>query len=174
MTLSRVKNVIDDALEAEDYGSGFDADVAADAVECYLSHNACWDEQVDMFQEQIDKGYGPDGDEDLDALECIQTLSETVTAILNRNASFEYGEGIDRGALLELILKTHPALMQKIGGDVTEDDFINLWTDILCSCIVGGLSFAEDEFSNCANIVGADKETIISILEADEKGEHGC
>lgn len=148
MTLSRVKNVIEDALEAEEYGPDFDPEVAAEAVECYLSQSACWDELVEKFQEQLDKGYGPDDDEDLDAFERIQKLSETVTAVLNRNASSEYAEGIDRTALLELIRKTHPALTQKICDDVSEDDFISMWTNILCSCIVGGISFAEGEFVN--------------------------
>lgn len=56
LTLERVREVIDRALDELEYDSRFDVNVAVENAYYYLAHTACWDEDLDAFQAQLDNG----------------------------------------------------------------------------------------------------------------------
>lgn len=167
LTFERVKEVIDDALDRLDYNPAFDSGVAADAAECYLAHDACYNEQVEAFQAQLDSGYGPDdGDDKLEAFECIQVLAHRVNLLMTWKETAQYRESIDSDALLALIKKVQPGLFERRSKDVSEDDFKILWSTIIAGYIVGGSSYIQYEFMNYMDSVGATKETVATIVQA--------
>jgi len=167
LTLERVKAVIDRALEELEYGPDFDSSIAAQAAEYYLAHTACWDEYLDAFQSQLDAGHGPDGGaDDLDAFERIQILAAQVKRLMNNEDAYEYSKTIDEDALLDIVQEAHPGLMEKRPVDMTEDDFKRLWTMVVSAYIIGGRDYAEDEFLNYADEIGATPEAVAAVIRA--------
>ena len=76
LTLKRVREVIDRALDELEYDSRFDVNVAAENAYYYLAHTACWDEDLAAFQAQLDNGCGPDdGAGELTAYERVEILA---------------------------------------------------------------------------------------------------
>ena len=84
LTLKRVREVIDRALDELEYDSRFDVNVAAKNAYYYLAHTACWDEDLAAFQAQLDNGCGPDdGAGELTAYERVEILAAQVERLLN-------------------------------------------------------------------------------------------
>ena len=131
LTLKRVREVIDRALDELEYDSRFDVNVAAENAYYYLAHTACWDEDLAAFQAQLDNGCGPDDD-----------------------------------ALLDIVAKTHPRLLAKRPTDMSVEDFKHLWTMVVSAYIVGGRDYAEDEFINYTDAIGATPEAVAAVIRA--------
>lgn len=149
LTLKRVREVIDRALDELEYDSRFDVNVAAENAYYYLAHTACWDEDLDAFQAQLDNGCGPDdGAGALTAYERVEILAAQVERLLNDKETYAYSKTIDEDALLDIVAKTHPRLLAKRPADMSVEDFKHLWTMVVSAYIVGGRDYAEDEFIN--------------------------
>ena len=156
LTLKRVREVIDRALDELEYDSRFDVNVAAENAYYYLAHTACWDEDLAAFQAQLDNGCGPDdGAGELTAYERVEILAAQVERLLNDKETYAYSKTIDEDALLDIVAKTHPRLLAKRPADMSVEDFKHLWTMVVSAYIVGGRDYAEDEFINYTDAVGA-------------------
>lgn len=93
LTLKRVREVIDRALDELEYDSRFDVNVAAENAYYYLAHTACWDEDLDAFQAQLDNGCGPDdGAGALTAYERVEILAAQVERLLNDKETYAYSQ----------------------------------------------------------------------------------
>ena len=93
LTLKRVREVIDRALDELEYDSRFDVNVAAENAYYYLAHTACWDEDLAAFQAQLDNGCGPDdGAGALTAYERVEILAAQVERLLNDKETYAYSK----------------------------------------------------------------------------------
>lgn len=178
LTLKRVREVIDRALDELEYDSRFDVNVAAKNAYYYLAHTACWDEDLAAFQAQLDNGCGPDdGAGELTAYERVEILAAQVERLLNDKETYAYSKTIDEDALLDIVAKTHPRLLAKRPADMSVEDFKHLWTMVVSAYIVGGRDYAEDEFINYTDAIGATPEPSLRLSgramnkKNTEKGE---
>lgn len=157
LTLKRVREVIDRALDELEYDSRFDVNVAAE----------CWDEDLAAFQAQLDNGCGPDdGAGELTAYERVEILAAQVERLLNDKETYAYSKTIDEDALLDIVAKTHPRLLAKRPADMSVEDFKHLWTMVVSAYIVGGRDYAEDEFINYTDAIGATPEAVAAVIRA--------
>lgn len=167
LTLKRVREVIDRALDELEYDSRFDVNVAAENAYYYLAHTACWDEDLAAFQAQLDNGCGPDdGAGALTAYERVEILAAQVERLLNDKETYAYSKTIDEDALLDIVAKTHPRLLAKRPADMSVEDFKHLWTMVVSAYIVGGRDYAEDEFINYTDAIGATPEAVAAVIRA--------
>lgn len=167
LTLERVREVIDRALDELEYDSRFDVNVAVENAYYYLAHTACWDEDLDAFQAQLDNGCGPDdGAGELTAYERVEILAAQVERLLNDKETYAYSKTIDEDALLDIVAKTHPRLLAKRPADMSVEDFKHLWTMVVSAYIVGGRDYAEDEFINYTDAIGATPEAVAAVILA--------
>lgn len=140
LTLKRVREVIDRALDELEYDSRFDVNVAAENAYYYLAHTACWDEDLAAFQAQLDNGCGPDdGAGELTAYERVEILAAQVERLLNDKETYAYSKTIDEDALLDMVVSAY---------------------------IVGGRDYAEDEFINYTDAIGATPEAVAAVIRA--------
>lgn len=167
LTLKRVREVIDRALDELEYDSRFDVNVAAENAYYYLAHTAYWDEDLAAFQAQLDNGCGPDdGAGELTAYERVEILAAQVERLLNDKETYAYSKTIDEDALLDIVAKTHPRLLAKRPADMSVEDFKHLWTMVVSAYIVGGRDYAEDEFINYTDAIGATPEAVAAVIRA--------
>ena len=167
LTLERVREVIDRALDELEYDSRFDVNVAVENAYYYLAHTACWDEDLDAFQAQLHNGCGPDdGAGELNAYERVEILAAQVERLLNDKETYAYSKTIDEDALLDIVAKTHPRLLAKRPADMSVEDFKHLWTMVVSAYIVGGRDYAEDEFINYTDAIGATPEAVAAVIRA--------
>ena len=167
ITMKRVQEVIDMALDELEYAPSFDATVAAENVYHYLAHTACWNEDLDAFQMLLDNDRGPDdGAEDLTAFERVEILAAQVERLLNRADACAYSKTIDEDALFGIVTKTYPNLLDNRPADMSVEDFKHRWAMVVAAYIVGGRDYAEYEFVNEADEIGATSKAVATAIQS--------
>ena len=57
-------------------------------------------------------------------------------------------------------------LLAKRPADMSVEDFKHLWTMVVSAYIVGGRDYAEDEFINYTDAIGATPEAVAAVIRA--------